>query len=362
MAFLDATVWLDWQDTNAQNEKRFSEQGIVNLTKNSTAFTDYISPSARDRFATFSDPRQIKIPVIVDQEVTVVTTPGFEFIPDNLTESQEYSFTVFDFFSGFRHYPAKYENNTLDAEFDRNVKMTNVSNALADKMEEILLTQLEARKSQLLDFTTQVNQSSGGGTYTFNGGTQTLEIDKAAQQETMFVNLNELMRANKLQGSYSVVNSPAGLAVQKQEAVKFGVANTKNIRDLGMIPAEDMHQSHNISAGSDVFNGFWVRDGAIGMFPNFPWDFRNGTTTGGGEQWSISPVELPFTRTKANIYTNKFSANATNLVSGSPSDSNLIMTAGEEMAIWIRIYVVYRFNSDLATRAQDIVKIKGLTT
>lgn len=360
--FLDATVWLDWQDTNATSEQRFSEKGIINLTKNSTAFTDYISPSARDRFATHSDPRTIKIPVIKEQVVTVVTTPGFEFIPDNLTESDEYSFTVFDFFTGFRHYEAMYQNNTIDAAFDRNVKMTNASQALADKMEEVLLTQLEARKTQVLDFTDQLNFSSGGGDYTFNTGTDTLEIDVAAQQETMFTPLIEVMRANKLAGNYSVVNSPAGLVNQRIEALKFGDANDKNIRAIGMIPAESMHTSHNISAGSDNFNGFWVRDGAIGMFPNFPWDFRNGTTTGGGEQWSISPVEIPFTRTKANIYTNKFSANATGLVTGSPSDSNLIMTAGEEMAIWIRIYIVFRFNSDLTTRANDIVKLKGLAT
>jgi hypothetical protein len=359
---LDATVWLDWQDNNATSDQRFSEKGIINLTKKSTPFANYISPSARERFATHSDPRAIRIPVIKEQEVTVTTTAGFEFIPDNLTTSDTYSFTVFDFFSGFRQYDALYENNLIEKEFDRNVKMTNVSQALADKMEEVLLTQLEARKTQVLGFTTQLNHSSGGGNYTFNAGTDTLEVDVAAQQETMFVSLNELMRANKLGGMYAIVNSPAGLTNQRIEALKFGAANDKNIQALGMMAAEDMHTSHNISAGSDNFNGFLVRKGAIGMFPNFPWDFRNGTTTGGGEVWSISPVEIPFTGTKANIYTNRFAANAQSLVTGSPKDSNLLMTAGEEMAIWIRIYIVYRYNGDIATRANDIVKLKGLIT
>ncbi len=359
MAFLDATLWNDWQDTNATNEKRFVQHGIVDLVKNSTAFTDYISPSARERLATHSSLRDVKIPIILDQQVTVVQTPGFEFIPDNLTTSEEYTFTTVDVFSGFRHFPALYGNNTIDAEFDRNVKMTNVANEMANTMETLLTTTLEARKTQVLDFTTQLNQGLLGGTYTFTGS-DILEISKAAQQETIFADLNEVMRANKLGGTYSIVTSPAGLAVQKTEALKFGESNDKNIRALGMIPAEDMHTSHNIST-SDNFDGFWVRDGAIGMYANFPWDFRNGTTTGGGEEWSISDVEIPFTRMRANIYTNTFSANSTGLVSVG-EDSNLIMSAGEEMAIWIRFYIVFRFNSDLTTRPNDILKIRGLTT
>lgn len=358
MAFLDATLWNDWQDTNAKNEKKFSEHGIINLTKVSTAFVDFISPDARQKFAEFSSLRSVQIPVIKDQTVTVVQTPGFNFIPDNLTESAQYTFTAVDIFSGFRHYPALYGNNTINAEFDRNVKMTNVANAMADVMEELLLVQLEARKTQNLDFITQLNQGSGSGTYNFTS--DRLEINKAAQQETMFSSLDEIMRANKQGGIYALVTSPAALAVQKLEALKFGEGNQKNIRAMGMIPVEDMHTSHNISTSAN-FDGFWVKKGAIGMYENFPWDFRNGTTTSGGEQWAISDVEIPFTRVRANIYTNKFSANATGLVS-SGTDSNLIMSAGEEMAIWIRIYIVYSFNSDIANVTNDIVKLRGLTS
>ena len=47
---------------------------------------------------------------------------------------------------------------------------------------------------------------------------------------------------------------------------------------------------------------------------------------------------------------------------GAGSDSNMIMTHFQEMAVWIRFYIVYRYNSDLTTRANDIVKLKGLTT
>ena len=356
MAGLSATTWNDFQDQNASDDKRYTDHGIVNLVKNSTPFTDYISPAAQEKFATFNNLRNVKIPIIIDGEVEVVTTPGFNFIPDNLSESVEYSFTAVDIFSGFRHYPSTYDNNTIDENFDKNVKMKRVANGIADKMEEILTTTLEARKTQKLDFLTQLNQGSGGGIYTFTGG-NILEINRAAQRETMFSSLDEVMTANKLKGNYSLVTSPAALSVQKLEALKFGEGNEKNIRAMGMIPVEDMHTSHNIST-SDNFDGFWVRDGAIGMFANHPFDFRERTVVD-GKTWTVSDMEIPFTRMRANIFTNNFAADTTGLIS---NDSNGIMTAGEEMAVWVRMIIVNRFNNDLPNRANDIVKVRGLTT
>ena len=72
-------------------------------------------------------------------------------------------------------------------------------------------------------------------------------------------------------------------------------------------------------------------------------------------------MELPYCRMRANVYTNSQATEATSLIT-SGTDSNLIMTAFEEMAIWVRFYVVYRYNGDLANRANDIVKIVGATS
>lgn len=359
MAFLDATQWNDLQVTGAQNEKRFAELGLVDAVKESTPFTDeFIPPAAKEALATASASRAVQIPVIKDQTVTVVTTPGFNFIPDNLPETDQFSFTAFDVFSGFRHFPAAYQNNTVSAEFARDQVMKNVAYQMGISIESILSTQLENRKTQILDNTLQVSQ--GDGTFTFNGGTDTLEINKAAQKETMFFNLEQLMDSNELPGNYRIVTNRAGLSVQISEAAKFGANNDKNLQALGFLPMDRVHQTGNISGGSDIFNGFFLKNGSIGMIENFPWDFAAGTEIN-GQKWSMSDVELPFARLRANIYTNSEATEATSLISPA-TDSNLIMTHFEEMAIWMRFYVVFRFNSDLANRANDIVKIKGLTT
>lgn len=359
MANLDATDLLDVQSTGAFNAKRMSPLGLLNLTVDSTPFAEYILPSDRERFATFSSLRTNQSLVLLDQTVTVNQTPGFSFIPSNLPTTAQYSFTAVDVFSGFRHYPSQFANNAADEMQIKEMVMTNVLYEMGNTIESLIATQLEARKSQVMtNGLVQVSQGVGSPAYTF--AASILSINKVAQQQTMFPNLNQLMSSNKLGGSYRIAVSPAGLAVQLNEMAQHGAGNDKNTQALGFFDPARMYESHNISAGSDVFNGWFIRDGAIGLFENYPADFRAGTEFA-GKSWSISDTVLPFTRMRANIYVNNEATDATALV-GAGTDSNMIMTHFQEMAIWHRFYIVYRYNADLSTIENDIVKIKGLTT
>lgn len=354
MAYLSVTDWNEIQDTNAVDIARRPKIGLVDAVKDGTPFVDFLSPSAKKQLNEISSIRDVKFPYLKDQTIEVVTTPGFEFIPTNLPESGTYNFTVYDVFSGFRHYPATYANNVIEADFAKKSVMTNVAYKMGQTIQGIIAARLEERKTQKLEHLLQVSQ--GDGTFTF--AANTLSVNKAAQKETMFSNLTQLMSANEVGGNYRIVTNPGGLAVQKSEALKFGAGNSKNLEALGFFGAEQMYEDHLISGGSDVFNGWLIRDGAMGLFENYPWDFRNGTKIKGME-WSISDVEVPFVRMRLNVYTNSEATNADALVAG---DSNAIMTHFEEEGLWSRFYVVYPVNDDLANRSNDIVKIKGLTT
>lgn len=358
MSHIDSTQLNDLLAVGAENEKRFNRHGIIKAVKNATAGVDYISPSNKEKLATMSGSRDLQLPVIKDQKVTVTTSPSFT-IPSNLAESVNYSFVPYNVFSGFRYYPAAFENNQLDAEeYKRNV-MLNVLEGMADEVEGILAARLEDRKTQVLNHTIQVSQ--GDGTYTFDAATDKLNISKAAQKETMFFNLDTLMGANKLAGPYAVVTNPGGLSVQKAEQLKFSVANQQNKSALGMFPMDRMHESDLIDAvGNNIFDGWLIRDGAMGVIENYPVDFRKGTILG-EKKWTVSDTELPFLNMRANVFTNADATNATSVITPN-TDSNLEMTYFEEMAIWARFYVVYRYNSDLTTRPQDIVKLSGLPT
>lgn len=358
MPLLDATDWNDIQVSEAWNEKRFMPTGMVDAVKDSTQGVDYIPPSAIEQMRQTSSLRNVKLPVFKDQQVQVGVTPGFNFIPSNLPESDAYSFAAVDVFTGFRHYPGQYANNQVDSEWAKANVMQNVSYAAANKIEELLTSIAETRKTQVLTGVTQINQ--GDGTFAFDSGTDTLTVNKAAQKETMLYRAQELMNINEIGGDYRLVTNRGGLVTPKVEAAKFGAGNEKNLQALNVFGVDRMYETGNISAGSDVFNGYMFRDGALGFVENFPFDFRNGTEIN-GRKWSISDVDIPYTRMRANLYVNEQATEATALV-GAGKDSNLIMTHFSEMAMWFRFYVVYRYNSDLATRANDIVKIKGLTT
>lgn len=354
---LNATLLNDIQASGAINEKRFSEKGIINAVKASTPFVTFLTPSVKAQMQTISSDRDVQFPQLQDQTVITSSSPSFT-IPANLTTSAQVSFTAVDVFSGFRHYPSLYANNVIDGEWDKQQKFLNIADAMATDIEVLLETRLAAKRSNIMNFVTQISQ--GDGVYTFNTTPDTLEINKAAQQETMFSNLTSLMEANDLPGNYRVVTSRAGLAVQKTEALKFGAGNEKNLQALGMFGVDQMHQSNSISAGSDVFNGYLLRDGSIGMIENFPADFVAGTKLG-AKEWSISDMEIPGTGMRANIFTNSEATDATALVT-SGTDSNLKMTHFEEMAIWQRFFIVDEYNSDLTTRVSSIVQLSGKTS
>lgn len=357
MAFLNGTLLNDLQSEQATNEKYFSPLGVIDAVKASTSSANYIPPTVRENLSSISGLRNAEIPVIKDQSITVVTTPGFEYIPSNLPESAKYWFQPYDVFSGMRHYPAANDNNMIDSEFQSREVLKNVLYAMGNTVEGILLTNLAARKTQVLGFTEQVSATTGD--YNFDTSADRLDIKKIAQEETMFYSLEALMAANEVGGNYRIVTNRAGLARQKAEALKYGAGNDKNLQALGFFGADRMHESGNIST-SEKFDGYLLRDGSIGVFENFPSDFRKGVEFA-GKKWAVSDMELPFVKMRANIYTDTNATNATSLIT-SGTDSNLIMTHFEEMAIWVRFYVVYRYNSDLATRVNDIVAVRGLKT
>ena len=265
----------------------------------------------------------------------------------------------FDVFSGFKVFPASYENNQLDMAWEVEQRTRNVLKAMAATKDDIIETQLEARKSQVLSYDTQVSQ--GDGTFTFQTASDTLEINRAAQKDTMFTYLKELMRANQLAGEYRIVTSPGGLLLSETEAFKYQSEQEKQLLWSQMAVSPDRRYiSDQLSPGSDNFTGWFIRDGAIGLYNNFPYDFRAGTSFS-GKEWAITDVEMPYVKSRLNTYINKEATEATSIFAPA-TDSNLIMTHFEEIALWDRFYIVYRYNSDLTTRANDIVKIKGLTS
>ena len=357
MAFLNATLLNDLQSLQAFNEKRSRKFGLIDAAYDGRSAVDYIAPEYVNQLASMSSDRNIQFPVIKDQTVTVSTSPSFS-IPINIGESATYYFTAYDVFSGFRYFPAVHASNQVNADFYKATIIKNILEAMAYTKEGILKTVADNRKTQQLTGTQQV--SLGDGTFTFSTSTDDLTINKAAQKDTMFSYLTQLMDINLLPGEYQIVTSLGGLAVANAEQMKYGINQTKDLSwDGGAIPFVNRYESSVVTTNVN-FDGYLIRKGALSFFDNHPFDFVNGTSFA-GKQWSISDMELPFIKSRANIFVNTEATDATALVT-SGSDSNLKMTTFEEMAIWDRFYVVYRYNSDLTSRYNDIVKLVGATS
>ena len=359
MAYLDLTVLNDFQAREAVNEKLNANYGMIDLAQASGQSIDYIPPSVMALLATISASRGVKIPALKDQTVVVGVTPGFANIPANIAESATFGYTAVDVFSGFRFYPASFENNQMDAAWYRDQVLRNVLKAMAVTIDDLIEVVLEARKSQVCNYVAQVSQ--GAGAFTFDGGTHIVSVAKAAVNEVMFYNLLNLQQANQVGGQYRIVTSPGGLVSAEAQYRMHGANNDKNIQwDQTIIPPDRRFVSDQLTAGSDVFNGFFVRDGEVGLIENFPFDFRQGTVIA-GKAWSITDVALPYTKMRANIFINTEATDATAMITPT-TDTNLTMTTFEEMAIWHRFFIPYRYNSALATYPTGILKISGKTT
>jgi hypothetical protein len=359
MAYLDEVVLADYQDLTAQSETRKTKYGQLDLAIDSTAGVDYIPPSVIQKLSTASGQQAYKIPILKDTAATATIVPGFANIPINLGLADSYYFTAYDVFSGFRLFPSSFAGSQVDAKSYINDRMTKVTQAMAASAEGIINIVLEARKTQLLAGTLQISQ--GDGTFNFDIASNVLQISKSAVKDTMFANLNGLMIANKLEGDYRIVTNANGLTAAITNALKYGMNNQKNIIQFEpAIPSAMRYESHAIDPGSDIFNGYLVRDGGIGIYENYLWDFANGTQFG-GKTWSVSDVPLQNIRMRVNVFRNTEATDATSLFAAG-TNKNVLMTTFEEIAFWSRFYVVYRYNSDITTRANDIVKIQGLTT
>lgn len=358
MAFIDSTKFDDLQSLNQQNETRISKYGLIDMAINSGSKQDYISPTDIDAHRTVSGARNIVMPSLIENTPTVVTDPGFDNIPINLGESGTYYLTAYNIFSGMRWFPSMHENNQIKADFYFNGQMDRILRGMADVKSGIIETVLESKKTRVLDYTTQVSQ--GDGTYVFNTGTDTLEISKAAQIESMPYSLVQLMMANKQDGNYSIVTSPGGGVSMNVAATKYGMNNDKNLQDFqSAIPMDARYIDHQISTSAN-FNGFLVKDGGVGLIQNYPYDFRVGTQFGNVE-WSVTNTIMPYVNAQLNLFISKEASDTRNLVTGA-NDSNGTMSHYQSVALWDRFYVFTRYISDPDTLANEIVKLEGKTT
>jgi len=353
MPRLDFTQLKQYQDRTVQNEFYAKETGVIDFFKMHTPACPVLSSTLVNKLSTVAT-QAVGFPALIEQVITTTNVESF-VIPQNLSESEEILLTSISIFSGYRIYESLFYDNIIGrADYEQN-KLDEVFQAMADAKEAQLVAFLNAEKTQILPELTAINNDSG--TFVFQLVTDTLEIDKAAQQNMMFGNLKTAMRLNNRPGEISLLSNEGGFNLALNTIARLGQANDSNLQN----PRNDvprMFSSLNISPAGDQFSAFMATMGAVGMVQNFPPDFVRRENTADSE-WGITPFEIPAVKAKVNVFFNKVKTDASGL-GGSSAQAR--MTTYEEWGFLDKFFLVSRYNSDKATKVGNIVKLRGLTT
>lgn len=349
--FIDFSVLNAYQDRIVQTEKEPQSYGLIDCLRYNTPANRVLTPTLK-AFLQTVEGRTTQYTGLKEDTITTTSVESFT-IPAHLSDSEQKTLTAVSIFSGFQVYPKYFVNNTIAYQDYLMNKYDEVFAAMASAKETQIANLLATYKTQVWDGTTQVN--NGDGTFTF--ATSVLTANLAAQKDTLFANLKTLFRINKKAGSYNAVVNEGGFNLAMNEILKYGATNQEN-RQFLLNQLPRFFETLGISPGSDQFVAYMMRDGAIGGVQNYPSDFRDGTSVG-EKIWGVMDTPAPYIGERLNVYYNREAVDASSL---GDTTSHLNMTSMEEWGFLDKFFLVSNYNSDLTTRANDIVKVVGATS
>ena len=355
MSVITQTKIAKFQDKVVQTELDQRVFGLNQMFLDSTPKNKILTPSMLQALQT-KQTRTVTYPALKEDVITSTSVESFT-IPSNISDAEEVTITSISIFSGYKVFPAMFIDNAISREDYEMNKLEEVFKSMANAKEVQQLAFLETQKTQVWNNLTSIN--NGAGTYAFNTGTDTLDVDLAGQKNGFFNRLKTSFRNNdqSRMGSYSFVTNEGGLTLALDTIATLGQSNASNQQN-GMNAIPKLYGSQNISGGSDQFVGFMIEDGAVGVAQNFPWEFRTAIATSDA-QWGITDTNVPMLGNRINTYYNTGKADAS-AEGGTLAESR--MTTYEEFGFLDKFYLVSSYNSDLATRANNIVKVKGATS
>lgn len=346
MGYLDETHLAKYQDSQVQTEVKIGEFGLIDQAQALSAQAKWLSSMARNTLNTIFD-RDWEIPAIKDDTITILSEESFD-IPVNQSTSEMLSATKITMFTGFRWNPSTFLNNVVGEEEYKADKYEKIFKAFALQKEAYIQTKFEALKTQKLAI-------SGGSGFTFDEGTDTLKITQAGQGDTMALDLKSILSENNLGENYSL---SAGYGLQRvmNKITKYGAGNEKNLQVLGL---PNIHYSNQITrAAGDDWTGFAAMPGAIAMVENHLPDFILNRNIK-GKQFGITSRPVPYLNERIMMFQNEDTAD----VSGTGSfASELKMSYYKEEGFISKFFVIGQYNSDIANRVNNIIKINGLNS
>jgi len=359
MAALDATVMANLQTRNVQTDNQPGGKGYIRMVEASTPNCRIITPEIEAKLKTAGG----NLPTIPSLDETVITTTSTDSltIASNLSVSGTISVTRVNIVAGYHYYPA-----ALQADMNQISEVDYVSQknyecgeAMAKALEANIITNLDANRTQVWTGTSATLTPG----FTWDAGTDDLDVTIAGQTSQPFHTIRNLFKHNKQGDNLLSCWDSMGLNRIIQEYAANGLYNAENKQNPFNIPfqAFESFELGTPPAGSHA-QGHVIKNGAIGMVPNYTYDYNQGTRTGDGYEFGVTSAALPELGHQVG-YLHRFLAvdDATTALTATEK-GYMNATARHEMQFIFRYFLLNEWSEDLTAKPGHVLRTQLLST
>lgn len=352
MAYLDTTLLTEYitNEVDDETKKNGIKSGLIDFAKYNTDYQDFMTEDLVEQIKT-ANGRTVSVSALNHADFVVSNALSFTFNA-NFSVSAKTTIAVVDFWTGFHHSMASYVRNAIGYEKDLKAKYLRADKALAKAISTSIAGVLNTRRTQVLVDTIANTGES------FDGVNFNLDVTLAAQKANpVFSDIVTLFNDNGIdggEGDFSFV-ADSGLNTIEAYRNQYGLYNNVNLSPNPMRSFVDTTGALVRPTGTKSL-GYAVRNGAISIVPSVPAEFLEGISIGGDvSKWGYGEMDLPYTKMRPLLYVKKEEFNGS-------AHNGSTMSMIEKHGIGVRCAIVYTYNSDLTTKANDILRVEMLTT
>lgn len=358
-AFIDATQFAKIQFKKFQEDNQIEKYGFLDAAVQSTAVAKVNGLITPEVEATLRSLEKTTHEIPARKEQTLETTDVESFVfPLNPGENENFTATKFTISTGFGISDRSFVEN-IDARTPYlGQKFFEASKAMANKKDQIIRDILNTRRTQVLDNAALLDE--GSETWNFNTGTDELEVDQAAQQGNFYYKTDQLARSNFQEQPFVMITNKVGLTNVTSNIMSHGVGNDFNRQDPRNIPFPILESpNQTIVGGTDRFVAHLLQMGGIGLIDNITHNYANKRESFGAEgriQWGVTNGLMPYLNSAIPfLYRDSYGDNS----SFSSGSTNLKVDILESWKFHHIFYIITSYNQDLATRPNNIIRMRG---
>lgn len=254
----------------SKNTLRASRYGALDLFVSQTEAPDsIITPELRAK-ALGSMGNTVQIPVF-DKDTVTVATSRTCVVADNESTSALYTISFSTLSVGFTIVPSLYANNEIGYEADFNRKMAKITNALANKLDQLAVAALEANKTQKFNDTLIYTPAGNAIPADWN------------QREDILEDVATMMMANGYDGQVHIVGN-GGIDALVRKLAQHGFYNDVN-RQLEYAD-KVFHFTNNITNAEGKYGTLYaVEEGNVGVVTRLDRESARQAQTKIGHEW-----------------------------------------------------------------------------